>query len=228
MEYRINNKKIRLNTYNMKYSKKLGSGSTADVYLIGDCAYKLYKPYSSIKEPMNKEKVEKLKNIKTKRIVLPKESILSKKRNFCGYISKYVKNLGYEDILNMSKKDLINELKILRDDFILLGDNKILIRDMNIENTSFNNGIYPIDCGRYLTENETNYDENITISSNLDEYFEYVLYEIIGTYFKRKKQYQEIKNIRNDINKNYDSIIEYITENMQEENLNQYLKRKVM
>lgn len=55
-----------------------------------------------------------------------------------------------------------------------------------------------------------------------------MLYEIIGTYFKRKKQYQEIKNIRNDINKNYDSIIEYITENMQEENLNQYLKRKVM
>ena len=59
MEYLVENKKIRLNPYHMKYSKEISKvkGTTADVYLIKDKAYKLYRlPYS--KEPITKEIID--------------------------------------------------------------------------------------------------------------------------------------------------------------------------
>ena len=83
----VDNKKIRLNPYNMKYSKEISTvkGTTSDVYLINDKAYKLYRlPFLS--EPINKETIQVMKTIKTKRIILPENAILNK-NNYWNYLS---------------------------------------------------------------------------------------------------------------------------------------------
>lgn len=229
MKFRVGNKKIRLNPYDMKCFKSLGSGSTADVYLINGDAYKLYRPYCSIKESITKEKVNYFKNIPTKRIILSKESILDKKRNFYGYISKYIEDLGYDNLLNLDRASLINELKILRDDFILLGDNRVLVSDSNLENTVFNNGCYLVDCGKYLTGEETGYDANISIGYNLEEFSFYFVYQVMGRWLIKNKYCNELKNLKRQylsLNEN-DSVIDYLEDDMVEENLGEYLKRKV-
>lgn len=230
MEYRIKNKKVRFDPYNMKYSKNLGNnrGSTADVYLINGDAYKLYRPYCSTTELMTKEKVNYFKGIPTKRIVLPKESILDKKRNLRGYISKYIEDLGYDNLLNLDKSSLIDELKILREDFILLGDYGVLVKDSNLGNTVFHNGCYLIDCGRYLTGDETGYDANISISCNLDEFSQYLIYQIFGICIKNNGYLSKLKEIRKEyFSLDNNSMIDYLSFDMIEDNLGQYLKRKI-
>lgn len=230
MEYRIGNKKVRLNPYHMKYSKSLGNGigTTADVYLIDGKAYKLYRPYCRIAELMTKDKVDYFKDIPTKRIILPDESILDKKRNLRGYISNYIEDLGYDNLLNLDRADLIEELKILRDDFILLGNYGVLVCDSNLENTVFHDGCSLIDCGRYLTGDETGYDRNISISCNLDEFSEYFVYQIMGRWMIKNNYHEKLRELKKEyFSVDNDSMINYLEDDMVEDNLGQYLKRKV-
>ena len=93
MEFLIDGKKVRLNPYNMRYSPLIGEGTKARVYLIGEKAYKLYKPFCDT-ELMTKETIDYLKEIPTKRVILPKSPILDKKRRLKGYISKYIVDFG--------------------------------------------------------------------------------------------------------------------------------------
>ena len=79
MEFLIDGKKVRLNPYNMRYSPLIGEGTKARVYLIGEKAYKLYKPFCDT-ELMTKEKIDYLKEIPTKRVILPESPILDKTR----------------------------------------------------------------------------------------------------------------------------------------------------
>lgn len=46
MIYLLENKKIRLNPYNMRKDKHLGTGTTTTTYLIDGKVFKLYNPYN--------------------------------------------------------------------------------------------------------------------------------------------------------------------------------------
>lgn len=223
MQYLIDEKKVRLNPYNMKFSTKLGETINSKVYLINGQAYKLYKPYSS-KESITKEKIEHYKTISTKRIILPQKSILDKKRNLQGYISKYIEDLGITYFMKQDINQTLNELKLLQEDFILLGENNILVNDASYDNTNFNQGLYIIDCGKF----QYGIDENISISYNLDNFNEYIINEIIIKYGRNIKG--NIRKLRKEyiskISKGID-ILEYIEQDKKEQNLHSYIKRKV-
>lgn len=229
MEYLVDNKRIRLNEGNMKFSKKIGEGSCAKVYLIKGEAYKLYKPYAQMEnELMTKQNIEYLRNIYTKRIILPRAAILDKKRNLRGMISKYVENLGIYEFMESGKDVVIDSLKYLQEDAVVLGDCGVLINDASDENTSFNKGLYLIDCGRFMIRSDDNIG-NIAISYNIDTINEYFIDRIMAKY-----AYSELFSNPSFFRREYYSILskgisidEYLKDDMIEDTFGEYIKRKV-
>lgn len=179
---------------NMNDHKCIGKGTMARVYLIDGKAYKLYFPFS-FPENITKEKISLYKTIPTKRIILANQPLLNKKGKIRGYISQYIKNLGMENFLQLEKSKILEELKILREDFILLGEYGVKTDDINIENTIFHDGLYFIDCGRFKISDETKHAEYVKIyKDNLSKDVEILDYlqedmtqkENFGQYVKRK------------------------------------------
>lgn len=228
MEFLVDEKKVRLNPYNMKFSKCIGQGSSAKVYLIGDEAYKLYKPYCG-KELITKAKIELFKQVPTKRIILYDKAILDKKRVLQGVVSKYIEDLGIDKFMGSSKQQVLDSINYLIEDAIRLGDYGILLNDVSIENSSFNDGIYFIDSGRYQTINETGYDSNITISYNISTINEFIISQIFGKWALTKYK-NNGKKIRDEyllaLSKG-ESIEEHLFSDMCDETIDQYVKRKV-
>ena len=190
MQCFVGDKKIRLNPYNMKYSSEISKikGTTSDVYLIDEKAYKLYRlPY--LKESLTKELIETMKSLKTKRIITPENAIFNKKHIVIGTVSPYIKDLGEKNLLTLNKKQFISEIKFLQEDFILLGEKKIKVVDLFLRNFVFNNGIYFIDVGKFKFLSA---DENIVISINLDELNTFIierfLLPLISIYSNNKMQ----------------------------------------
>ncbi len=224
----IGNKKERLNPSYMKYSEEISlhPGTTSDVYLIKGKAYKLYRlPYSY--EPISKSLIVKMQNISTKRIILPEEPILNKKHHLIGTISPYIKDLGIDNLLALNRHQFITEINNLIEDSITLGSKKIIINDLFINNFVFNNGMYFIDIGKFY---ETNKNENIAISDNLDRLNEFLierfLIPLVSKYStdKSKSINQLKKDFYTELRNN--SIMEILKKDFSEENVKEYLKKR--
>ncbi len=213
---------------NMNDHKCIGKGTMARVYLIDGKAYKLYFPFS-FPENITKEKISLYKTIPTKRIILANQPLLNKKGKIRGYISQYIKNLGMENFLQLEKSKILEELKILREDFILLGEYGVKTDDINIENTIFHDGLYFIDCGRFKISDETGYDSVTTTAYNLDDFDHYFLYDLMCMYGVDETKHAEyVKIYKDNLSKDVE-ILDYLQEDMtQKENFGQYVKRKVM
>ena len=225
----VDNKKIRLNPYNMKYSKEISTvkGTTSDVYLIDNKAYKLYRlPFSS--EPIDKKTIQVMKTIKTNRFVLPENAILNKKRVIIGTISPYIEDLGRDNLLSLSRKQFISEIKFLQEDCISLGEKSIKVRDLLLNNFVFNNGIYFIDVGKF---NVIDKDPNIVISENIDNFnvffIQLFLIPLMGKYSKNKSKTcaKTMNDFYGFIRKQI-SIPEILEEDFQEENFEKYLIKR--
>ena len=142
-------KKIRYNPYNMKRDSLCGSGMESDAYKINDKVVKFYKRYCK-KIRMDKKTCNALSQISTKRILMPKTSLLDKKRNIQGYTMEYIEDIGKDSFFKLTKENLKEEIEKLEEDIIQLSDNAVEIRDILEEsNTVFHNGVYLIDPGSY-------------------------------------------------------------------------------
>lgn len=225
----VDNKKIRLNPYNMKYSKEISTvkGTTSDVYLINDKAYKLYRlPFLS--EPINKKTIQVMKTIKTKRIILPENAILNKKRIIIGTISPYIADLGRDNLLSLSKRQFISEIKFLQEDCISLGEESIGVRDLILSNFVFNNGIYFIDVGKF---NILDNDPNIVISENIERFNTFFIHSflipMINKYSKNKSKTSSkiMDDFYRDLRRQV-SIPQILEEDFQEETFEKYLIKK--
>lgn len=237
MEIFIAGEKKRINPYNMKYSEKLPSGSQVNPYIVNDQVYKLYKEHL-INEKLiklrqektvilTKEKVEFMKKIPTKRILLPREGIYNKKRKLIGYITEYIKDLEFKSFTSLESTNLIRELKLLKEDLCMLEDNSILINDLIPENVIYNRGIYLIDPGSYQTKDETNYDSVVTGAYNNERFNEFIINKVFITTLKNNNV--DINLTRSNIKKeasNYYSVLDYLIENIKEDNLLEFIKRK--
>ncbi len=228
MECFINDKKIRLNPFNMKYSKEISTikGTTSNVYLIEDKAYKLYRlPY--LKEDLSKEMISTMKTIPTKRVILPEEAILDKHHHVVGTISTYIKDLGVDNLLSLPRKDLIEELKLLKEDFIALGSSKIKVNDLFLRNFVFHNGMYFIDVGKFYF---LDMPSDIVISKNIDELnlflIDRFLIPLASTYSKNKSLTS--RKIKEDFYKNIENIPidKTLQADFTEENLEKYLIKR--
>lgn len=229
MECLVNDKKIRLNPYNMKYSEEISTikGTTSDVYLINNKAYKLYRlPFCS--ENITKEMITTMKSLKTKRIVLVEDAILNKRHVVIGTISPYIKDLGRNNLLALSKEKFIDEVKFLEEDCLILADKNIKVVDLFLRNFVFNDGMYFIDVGKFRF---LDLASDIVSSINKDEFREFFidrfLIPLVATYTKDKAlSSSKIKedfygNLRKSI-----SLIETLKEDFTEENLEKYLIKR--
>lgn len=142
-------KKVRYNPYNMKRDSLCGSGMESDAYKINDKVVKFYKRYCK-KIRMDKKTCNALSKIYTKRILMPKTSLLDKKRNIQGYTMEYIEDIGKDSFFKLTKENLKEEIEKLEEDITQLSDNAVEIRDILEEsNTVFHNGVYLIDPGSY-------------------------------------------------------------------------------
>ena len=134
-----------------------------------------------------------------------------------------------ENFLQLEKSKILEELKILREDFILLGEYGVKTDDINIENTIFHDGLYFIDCGRFKISDETGYDSVTTTAYNLDDFDHYFLYDLMCMYGVDETKHAEyVKIYKDNLSKDVE-ILDYLQEDMtQKENFGQYVKRKVM
>lgn len=230
MEYLVGDKKVRYNPYHMKKDIKLGEGKEGEVYLVKDKAIKFYKPYCQ-KKRLTKEEVVFLSAILTKRILMPADIILNKRRQLEGYSTLYIENLGLSNLLELQSSILKEEFSILKEDVVLLSDYLVLLEDLLLENISFHQGIYVVDPGSF-TFSELDVAE--VYGLNMEVVNEFLILQLLATaafYLTKKRELSRkvTQSIFHDYQvKEYPDLIEYLIDDIQEENLKEYIKVKSM
>ncbi len=229
MEFIENGKKVRYNPSNMRYDKKIGSGLEVDAYQIDSEVVKFIKRYPGKKILLDKNSIEKMRVIGTKRILLPTTSLLDKRHDFRGYKMSYVENLGIDSYALLDKEDLVRENNTLKKDLSKLADDKVLIEDLNHENTSYHNGIYLIDPGSYRID--SNLDSNEVYGINLDLVNQYLIFSVLRNYvlnkYKKVDSYEFSRNVNREYNRSgKDDVLEFFND-MEEKNLSEFVENRV-
>lgn len=254
MEYRLikEDKKVRYNgNYHMKRDKLIGSGEECDAYLIKGRVVKFYKP-SCDKERLTKEEALYLSNINTKRILTPSDVLTDKKRKIMGYVMNfYVENLGIDNLLHLNKTVLKEELQLLKKDIVILSKKRIILYDLLIENIAFNNGIYFYDPGSFQFMNFSDLLENvksfhmglfscISKGESIDKIHYFINIERINNCLLMQIFTKAVNEVDSTIDvialnnkildefreKKYPDLLEYFTEEIEEENLEEFILRK--
>ncbi len=228
MEYLVGDKKVRYNPYHMKKDIKLGEGKEGEVYLVKDKAVKFYKPYCQ-KRRLTKEEALFLSAISTKRVLMPMDILLNKRRQLKGYSTIYIENLGLGNLLELRSSILKEEFSILKEDIVLLSDSLVLLEDFMLENISFHQGIYVIDPGSFTL---SEVDSTAVYGLNMEVVNEFLILELLAaaTFHltkKRELSQKVTQGIFHDYQeKEYSDLIEYLIDDIQEENLKEYIKVK--
>ena len=166
----------------------LGSGMEGMVYRYYDEAIKVYKTDCS-KYILDVDTASRLSLIETSRILLPRRIVYSPEDgSFLGYTTKYIEKGPKSDVFRKNVNRFCDELDVLRDDITLLSNDKVLLEDLIIGNTVFNNGsIFLIDPGSYRFINGS---EDDVLYSNLWEFRDFIAYDLLGSvaYSRRRKE----------------------------------------
>lgn len=232
MEFLINGKKIRYNPDNMKKDRSLTEGLEVEAYQIGDKAVKFFKRYPGKEILLTKSSIEKMRDINTKRILLPTDALLDKKHNLRGYEMKYIEDLGKDNYFNLNKDRLKEENKLLREDVEILSDNNLLLEDLLPKNTVYHNGLYLIDPGSY--QFDFSLDTNQSYKINIERMNEYLIFEVLRNYhlikhskFDNYKSYAFSKEINMEYNNSgKKDVIEFLTD-IEENSLKDFVERRI-
>ncbi len=141
-------------------------GTEFIVYRYFDLVIKLFRQDYKLTH-ITLEELEKLKQISTKRILLPTDILLNKDGNLVGYTMPLI--VGKKNIDTVSMHNFFEELKILEQDLNILCHNSVILRDINLPNTIYNGKIYLIDPGNYLINDLNKVLYNVNISSLTQE-----------------------------------------------------------
>ncbi len=211
--------------------EKIGEGLETEVYLVDKHVEKYFKKSPGKKIYLTEDVVDKMKHINTKRILLPRDTILDADNLYVGYKMDYIENKGTDSYFALDKEKLKEENKIIREDLEILSDNKILIEDLLDENTSYNNGIYSIDPGSFKFSE--NLDSNQVYGINMDLFNEYLIFEVILNYHlnKYKNGFSKSFSFSTDIDREYNrsgknDVLEFLSE-MDENNLSSFVEKRV-
>ncbi|MBO5414405.1 MAG: hypothetical protein J6A17_02130 [Bacilli bacterium] len=211
----------------------LDEGFECFVYrLEDDKVLKELKQRSAKRTWLTKESIDRMKSIKTKRILLPTMALTDKKDNLSAYEMDYIEDYGVQNYFDLDKEKLKEENSKLKEDIELISDNKLLVEDLLTENTSFHNGIYFIDPGSYIFDDTIS--ENQAFGMNIDLVNHYLLYEVICRYHLVKynksnnfrKSYAFSKDIQLEYNKSgKQDVIEFLSD-IEEDNLREFVERR--
>lgn len=163
--------------------KKIGEGSEIEAYLVDNHVEKYFIDKPGKKIYLTEETVDRMRNIKTNRILLPTDKIM-KDDKFIGYKMNYVENLGNDSYFELDKNKLQDEHKRLKEDIEILSDNKISIEDLNHPNTSYHKGLYLIDPGSYIFDDDLS--SNQVYGINIGLFNEYLIQEVLRFYHLKK------------------------------------------
>lgn len=156
MKYLNGNEIVKYNLFNKNFFTKVGSGLEVNAYLIDGEIVKFYKEFCP-KNRLNKYSIEKMKLIKTERILLPKSSITNIDGNIMGYTMKKVEKSSRESFFKLDRKSLIKEAKKISKDIKTLNSNRIVVSDLCSDNVIYNKGLYFIDPGSYKFYNKDSF-----------------------------------------------------------------------
>ena len=209
-----------------KFFEQQGEGLESRVFKINNkTVLKVYKDCYD-KAKLDKKMINELSKIDTNRIVLPNSIITDESGKTKGYSMNYIEE-SEDQIIEFPKKTLIDELDLLKEDLIELGENNVEIGDLREENTISNeSSFYLIDCGDYLKR------DNKTTKINIQFFNEYIIDDIISDIV-----FEESKDLSKGLQKLRDLrtlllsgkyIGDYLKEEMkEEETINEFVKRIV-
>ena len=204
----------------------LDEGCEAEVYIYKDLVLKFYKE-RSIKISIDKEMVDYLRTIKTKRYLLPIASITNEISKFLGYATEFKQH--YQTMSSMMFDKFIDEVKFLEEDTLLLSEKGVDIEDLSYDNTIYNGSIYLIDPGSFKISMEN----KSLPRENLDKLNTYVIEELLGNSLSKslsKKKKTEMLNSIKEMLKSssYELISDFLKEEAsQSKNLKECPKRLI-
>lgn len=144
MEQIFNQKGQSINMDELQLLSK--SGGEVIVYKYLDNVIKLYK--NNVERPhLSVKQIDFFSTLSPKRILLPTGSIFNDNQELIGYQMPYIGN--ERKLLNDKTQQLFAELDIIREDLKTIGDNSIVLFDINVPNTVYNGGLYLVDPGNY-------------------------------------------------------------------------------
>lgn len=210
--------------------KEIGSGLQGKVYKYKGRALKI--PYSH-KNIFDKNfdisilDCKYLKNINTKRILLPKDYLIDKKGNLCAYTLTLININDKEKLYSISKDKFINELYALKEEIKLLSENCVTINDIKMKNFMYDGMFRFVDCGRYSISYQN--IGNLKTIKNIENINNNHLQNfVINILILRNMNLNKSKDIKAEIQKFGCVFIgEYIEKTMDKhETLLEYTKRK--
>ena len=166
----------------------LNHGLEADVYRIYGKAVKIYKP-RCIKTRLDEDMANYLKNIPTKRILMPQEMVYDENNCFNGYTTKLVKEASKETIGKIKMPKMLEEMNLLKEDTKLLTKSGIRLSDLRLVDVLYGDGIYYCDPGSFIKED---IDEKELSYENRDSINQLLIDDIIGVYCKLNKKQKNV------------------------------------
>lgn len=223
----LNGKKVHI--YPL-FLKKLGKGKEGRVYEYKGMALKLYYySYTSIIGRIGLKECEYLKQIDTKRIVLPRCILQDDKCKFYGYTSELITS-SKENLYQIDKTKFLSELYALREEIKILSQNYIRVNDWIPENFMYDGMFRFVDPGEYQID-WYQIHENKKISE-IQEWNDYALTRFIIYFILYPKwitmanPYRFYQDFTKMYQENYSTIEEYFEDTMNDnDTLDSYIKK---
>lgn len=185
MEYRLDNKKVRISNFNL-----IGYGRNGNVYKCRKDAIKVFSNKNLSDEIIDEETCKRLRDISTECILLPKK-ILYYNDKFSGYSLKYLNNKSsINKIYNEDKEILIGNITSLENDIKLLSKRGVLLSGLTMNNTLVDDKIYITDPSSYAFLDDYN-------GKGLEKINDYQLYLLINSLVLMSIKRSDVENKSN-------------------------------
>lgn len=227
MKLQLNGKKVTIYPILLK---KLGKGTQGKVYQYHNKALKIIRSDS---KDLTLEDYHHLKNIKTKRILLPEDSFTDFDGNLRCYTTELIKNKN--KLYKMMMTEFLEEVYQTEEELDLLSENYVTVHDWLRKNFMFDGMFRFVDAGKYKINPSQDRLEIRKHNQNVFNYF--ILGEMITSYFYPDydlgmAKYPMLKQLEMEYRKSHCTTIgEYIESTInRKENFLQYIikvKRKM-
>ena len=222
----FNNEKDRIDVIDNKVyinnvlTEKIGQGVDGVVHRHQDLAIKLYHDNSKIKSHLTDYQIDILTSIKTKHIILPKQSLVSDKQN-PGFVMEYINLKTENDIYKTNFDDLITQISELEEELSIIGKNNFLLDDLQSRNLFYNGNLYLFDPDNFIYDKKTNFSRR-----NLEIFSWYFMRDIIfslNNEFTEKEQNGLVRKFHYLYKKGkYTSLAEFLIDYIYESNLGEF------
>lgn len=160
--------------------KQLGYGTQGKVYKYKGEALKIFK--RDIRD-LSLEDCDYLKDINTNRILLPNKLLTNSDGMLTGYTTELISKEKLDEVYNLSKDVIVNELYEVSKEIKLLSNNYIFINDWNITNFMYDGMFRFVDSGYYKIDYLHAFEQNKINKYNNEVFNNFVFMELITAKF---------------------------------------------